>query len=65
VTLEGTIVEDRGNIGYQGRRLYRLKVEMGPDTEDFEMSVPAEFLTLVAKAPGEPRNGRAKKRRKS
>jgi hypothetical protein len=48
--LEGVIIEDRGNLGVGGRRLYRVKVSMGPDSEDWEIELPASALQLVTKA---------------
>jgi hypothetical protein len=44
--VEGVIVEDRGNLGAGGRRLYRVRVQLDEYTEPFETSVPAEDLTL-------------------
>jgi hypothetical protein len=55
--VEGIIVEDRGNLGVRGRRLYRVRVRLDDITEPIETSLPADDLTLVAKAPPDPGNG--------
>jgi len=50
VRAEGIIIEDRGNLGVGGRRLYRVKVSGSPDSEDWEIELPASALQLVMKA---------------
>lgn len=37
----GTIIEDRGNIGFRGRRLLRVRVPRS-DTDDLVAEVPEE-----------------------
>ncbi len=50
--VEGVIVEDRGNIGVGGTRLYYVRVQLDDNiTEPMDIAAPAENLTLVAKAP--------------
>jgi hypothetical protein len=49
--VEGVIIEDRGNLGVGGRRLYRVRVQLDEFTEPLESTYPADELTLVAKAP--------------
>jgi hypothetical protein len=56
--VEGIIIEDRGNLGAGGRRLYRVRVQLDDLTEPMETSFPADDLTLLAKAPARSRNGR-------
>jgi hypothetical protein len=57
--VEGVSVEDRGNLGFGGRRLYRVLVQLDDNiTEPVELTRQAEELTLVAKAPPRSRNGR-------
>ena len=56
--VEGTIIEDRGNLGVGGKRLYRVRVQLDAITEPIETSLPADDLTLVAKSPTRSRNGR-------
>jgi hypothetical protein len=56
--VEGIVIEDRGNLGVGGRRLYRVRVQLDDITEPMETEEPAEDLTLVAKAPAKSRNGR-------
>jgi hypothetical protein len=45
--VEGVIVEDRGNLGIGGRRLYRILLKLDEFTEAFEATYSAEELTLV------------------
>jgi hypothetical protein len=57
--VEGTVVEDRGNLGVAGRRLYHVLVQLDDNiTEPMVIAAAAEDLTLVARAP----NGRQGKR---
>jgi hypothetical protein len=56
--VEGIVVEDRGNLGVGGRRLYRVRIQVDDITDPIESTWPAEELTLVAKAPTRSRNGR-------
>jgi hypothetical protein len=61
--VEGIIIEDRGNLGVGGRRLYRVQVQLDDNiTEPMESTRPAEDLTLVARAPTPSRNRRRGKR---
>jgi hypothetical protein len=55
--VEGVIIEDRGNLGIGGRRLYRVRVQLDDITEPMETEEPAEDLTLVAKAPANSHGG--------
>jgi hypothetical protein len=52
--VEGTIVEDRGEIGAGGRRLYRVEFQL-THVEPREASVALEELELVALPPPEPK----------
>jgi hypothetical protein len=56
--VEGIIIEDRGNIGVGGRRMYHVQIQLDEITEPVVSSVPAEDLTLVARATSKSRNGR-------
>jgi hypothetical protein len=51
-------VENRGNLGVGVKRLYRVRVRFDDITEPIETSLPADDLTLLAKAPSRARNGR-------
>lgn len=42
----GTIIEDRGNIGFRGRRLLRVRVPRS-DTDDLVTEVPADKLSAA------------------
>lgn len=44
--VEALVIEDRGHIGYKGRRLLRLRVDMGED-EPMEIELPEEEVTLI------------------
>jgi hypothetical protein len=55
--VEGLIVEDRGNLGVGGRRLYRIRAEMGPDSPPLVITLPAENLSLVKAAARKAQNG--------
>jgi hypothetical protein len=56
--VEGVVIEDRGNLGVAGRRLYRVRVQLDEITEPIEITTPEDALTLVAKAPTRSHNGR-------
>jgi hypothetical protein len=56
--VEAIIIEDRGNLGVGGERLYRVRFRLDEITDPIENNYPAEELTLVAKAPNKSRNGR-------
>jgi hypothetical protein len=62
--VEGVIVEDRGNLGVGGRRIYLVLVDLDNGISE-PMTLPAgiEDLTLVAKAPPPPRKRRRKEGR--
>jgi hypothetical protein len=46
--LEAQVVEDRGNLGYKGRRLLRVAVPMEDDDEPVEFEVPEADLIRAA-----------------
>lgn len=46
--VRGTIIEDRGNIGYQGRRLYAVRLKRWP--EDLIVEIGAEELRALKAA---------------
>jgi hypothetical protein len=56
--VEGIIVEDRGNLGVGGRRLYRVRLQLDDISDSIDATYAADALTLVAKAPTKSRNGR-------
>ena len=56
--VEGVVIEDRGNLGVGGRRLYRVRIQLDDITDPIETTFPVEDLTLVARAPARPRKGR-------
>lgn len=42
-----TIVEDRGNVGWNGRHIVRIAIELDA-TERFEYEIPAEEVKFAA-----------------
>ncbi len=46
----GMIAEDRGSIGVQGRRLFRVLIPVEPD-ESISFEVPEDELELISSAP--------------
>jgi len=56
--VEGIIIEDWGNIGVGGRRLYSVRIHLDEITDPVVSTVPPEDLTLVARAVSKSRNGR-------
>jgi primosomal protein N' len=56
--VEGIVVEDRGNLGVGGRRMYRVRIQLDDVSDPYESTWPAEELTLVAKAPAGSRKRR-------
>lgn len=53
------VIEDRGNIGYRGRRIYRVRVSTG--YEDVEYEMPLAYMVEMP-PPEKPRRSRARKR---
>ena len=45
---EGVVVEDRGPIGVNGRRLLRIEITLDPFTEPMAIEVPAEEARVIA-----------------
>ncbi len=56
--VEGVIVEDRGNLGVGGARMYRVRVQLDDITEPIETSFPADDLSLLANDGATSPNGR-------
>ena len=48
--IDAVIVEDRGNLGVGGRRLYEVRAPMSPESEDMVIELPAEDLQRIAPA---------------
>jgi hypothetical protein len=59
--IEATILEDYGNLGTGGRRLYRLRFTVDDVSGEMYAVRTAEQLTLVAPAPEPARPPRKKK----
>jgi hypothetical protein len=60
--VEGIVVEDEGNRGREGKRFYRVQVQLDDVSEPMNTHRPAEDLTLVARAPTRSRKRRHGKR---
>ncbi len=57
--VEGVVVEDWGNIGIGGKRLYHVRVQLDDNiSEPMVIPAEAEALTLVAKGPSPSRKRR-------
>ena len=53
--VEGVIIEDRGNLGAGGRRMYRIEARLDDNiTEPVVALREAESLTLVARSADGP-----------
>ena len=44
----GVVIEDRGNLGVGGRRLWRVRLDMGLTSEPIELEARAETLTVLS-----------------
>jgi hypothetical protein len=60
--VEATVVEDRGNLGEGGKRIYRLMFQLDDVSGEMFAVRGVDDLTLVARAP-EPTRKRTKKSR--
>jgi len=58
--VEGTIVEDRGNLGHEGRRLYGIEFRMDDVSDAMYTEMDAESLKLVAPAGTATPTGQAR-----
>ena len=47
LTVTGSVVEDRGHIGVGGRRLVRVRIEMGAGVDPMFTELPDEALSIV------------------
>jgi hypothetical protein len=48
--LPAIVVEDRGNLGVDGSRIYRVAVQYDEDAEPSEFEVPASALAAAPRA---------------
>ncbi len=55
--IEATIVEDHGNLGDGGKRLYGVCFRMDDVPDEIYTEREADRLTLVARAPAPARDG--------
>lgn len=46
-TVRGTVIEDRGNVGMGGRRMFRIHVDVGGDAEPLDFEIPADDISSV------------------
>ena len=58
--VEGEITEDRGNLGYEGRRLYGVRFSINPG-EFLQTEVPEEDLTLISRTEAPVSGARKRK----
>jgi len=45
--VSGTVVEDRGKIGVEGRRLFRVRVEIATSVEPMFIELPDSELSVT------------------
>jgi hypothetical protein len=60
--VEGTIAEDRGNLGEGGKRIYGVRFRLDDVSDEMYMERVVDELTLVARAPEPSPEPRKKKR---
>lgn len=46
--VTATIIEDRGNVGHQGRRLLRVQLDVEGVAEPIELEIPEAEVTPIA-----------------
>lgn len=46
--VTATVIEDRGNVGYNGRRLLRVRLDMDDVAEPIELEIPEADVSPVA-----------------
>jgi hypothetical protein len=59
-SIEATVVEDRGNLGVGGKRVYGVRFRVDDVSDEIYTERDVDQLTLVARAPApeaERRNG--------
>jgi hypothetical protein len=62
--IEATVVEDRGNLGEGGKRIYGLQFRVDDDSGDRYTERVVDELTLIARAPEPAKKRRTRKRAK-
>jgi hypothetical protein len=60
--VEATVVEDRGNLGEGGKRMYRVRFRLDDVSDDIYLERVVDELTLVARAPEPAPRAQRKKR---
>jgi hypothetical protein len=63
-SIEATIVEDRGNLGVGGTRIYGVRFRVDDVSDEIYTERDADQLTLVARAPEPAPQDRRRKRRR-
>jgi hypothetical protein len=61
-SVEATVVEDRGNLGVGGKRVYGVRFRVDDVSDEIYTERDVDQLTLVARAPEAPPQ-RPRKRR--
>jgi hypothetical protein len=46
--VTATVIEDRGNVGYKGRRLLRVRLDIDDVAEPIELEIPEVDVKPVA-----------------
>ena len=60
--VEATVVEDRGNLGEGGKRIYGVRFRLDDVSDEMTMERVVDELTLVARAPEPAPEARRKRR---
>jgi hypothetical protein len=53
--VEGVIVEDRGNLGVKGARLYGIKFRVDDITDEMYIELPVEDFHLLRRGASDPK----------
>jgi len=61
--VEGVIIEDRGNLGERGQRLYGIKFQFGDSPDMYTELAPDEY-EMIEEAPPPDEDGQSKSRRR-
>jgi hypothetical protein len=60
--VEATVIEDRGNLGEGGKRIYRVVFRVDDVSPEIDTEMIVDDLTLVARAPKPEKKPKRKKR---
>ena len=58
--IRGKVIEDRGKIGHNGRRLFRIQVNLASKSP-FDIELPAQEIVGIPQRPKTTKKGSGKK----